>query len=43
MATNPIQPQFPLTPQQLKKLHVLSERTGKPESQVLDDVLDAFV
>jgi hypothetical protein len=30
---------FPLTPKQLEKLHFLSAQTGKPETQILDDML----
>ena len=37
MATDPTQ--SPLTPEQLHKLHLLSERAGKSESEVLDDLL----
>ncbi len=37
MSTDPTQ--YPLTPDQLEKLHALSERVGKTESEILDDLL----
>ena len=41
MATEPIQ--FPMTPDQIARLHAIAKQSGKPESQVLDDLLDAVV
>jgi len=41
MATEPIP--FPMTPDQIARLHAFAKQSGKPESQVLDDLLDAVV